>query len=114
VSDLPDWQKADAAQLAEALTRRSAEQIQFKPLGKAVLVEMRSPSSLITLAGDGGKRAFILETGPKVEELAVGDEVALHPDRRYLKLEAVFGDPGKDKYLCADYESDIIVVVKRG
>jgi hypothetical protein len=114
MSDLPEWQKADAAQLAEALTRRGAEQIQFKPLGKAVLVEMRSPSSLITLAGDSGKRAFVLDTGPKVEGLALGDEVGLHPDRRYLKLEVVFGDPGKDKFLCSDYETDIIVVVKRG
>lgn len=113
MSDLPEWQRKDAAQLAEALTRKPAEKLEFKPIGKAVLVEMRSPSSLITLAGDTGKRAFILEMGPKVEGLAVGDEVGLHPDRRYLKLEAVFGDAGKDKYLCADYETDVIVVVKR-
>lgn len=114
MSDLPEWQRGDAAVLADALTRRSAEVIHYKPLHKAVLVEMRSPSSLITLAGDSGKRAFVLDIGPKVEGLAVGDEVGLHPDGRFLKLEVIFGDTGKDKFLCGDYERDIIVVVKRG
>lgn len=113
---LPDWQRVDANNLAAAAARQSAEKIQFSPLGKAVLVEMRSPSALITLAGDSGKRAFILEMGPTAAEksgLKVGDEVGLHPDRRFLKLEALFGDPGRDKYLCADWESDILLKVSR-
>ncbi len=113
----PAWQRADAKVLAEALTRKPAEQVQYTPLGTAVLIEMRSPSSLISLAGDSGKRAFVLEMGSVAAEksgLAVGDEVGLHPDGRYLKLEAVFGDTGRDKYLCSNWERDIIVKVKRG
>jgi hypothetical protein len=86
------------------------------PLGRSVLLEFRSPSSLITLAGNTGKRATVKALGPKAAEksgLVVGDEVFVNPDARCLKVEAFYPE-AVDEYLCLDYAQLVMKVVRDG
>jgi hypothetical protein len=116
VSDNTDWLKLQAAAIAENASRDAAKESKTRriPMGRAVLLEFRSPSKILTLTSNSDKRAYVLALGPEAEAqsgLAVGDEVLINPESRCLKVGMICAD-AVDEYLCGDY-NQIVLKVER-